>query len=483
MDSFIATDLALQQDALHAPLRVPQRLPFAAEILHSMATATNSATAATDKVDNRTPAEYFKAVVDHECIAPETWRSDQHFGDLAALTQSQPVFAAWDPQDIRTHACLAVTRQPGPLVVPNAHSPIGPFCVQLLPHPLMPVNALKTWKLSKLRVTVKCDEVEEFHTNAALNKNKKKRHRSATGVSTRNKNAAQPVIGIIREYPFERMEIYIFDMTLPASGCRPVKLEFSCTVLDPLNRIATFTACSNPLTVTSNCNQWQGALGSFLKHAIFGEFGATQAPFCRFFNYLQLAYLGSKGFPDERYLEPEEIRGWMMRCAVNGMRLLERSGELLEKHEVVTFDLFEAWFEVAGTVFYDLHTTNTGKLFQRLWAAGFVAIGSTSSAGPTTELAQTPGYFRLNIDTDQTSSQSYLVLQSLTRSHNLLQLERDHLDYFFEHSRNSEGCTHLMSFNDDHLVLPVESIFANSGKATLPYTFEIKRVTKIQQAK
>lgn len=449
----------------HLPgLNAPQPLPFSGSIFESLVKAT--------EIERQTPAEYFRAVVDKECIPAKTWSEDARFGDLSALTQRSPCFTLLDHLNIKTHACLAITDQPGPVFVANAHSASGSFRVQLLPHPLMPAQALKTWKIGPLKVTLLNDSEDEAKIAS------KKRGRP-------NKPSAKPLkrkvttATLNRDYLFDKLDICITDLTFPASGCRPMRLEFSCTIMDPLNRVATFTALSHSFMIISNCNQWKDGLGICLRNFIFPD-GTNQAPFSRFFNYLHLAYLDSKGFPEARYLDPLEIRTWLLDCATNDLRM-ERDRILLDSHHTVTDDLFEAWFDVAGPVLYDLHTSNVGKLFQKLWAAGFVGIGTTRAQ--LTDLDQVPGHYRLNINTQQSeenSRESYLILQSTTRSYALLALERDHLAYFFEHSRNSQGCTHLISATDDSLTLPIESIFAPkpSPSAASPLSFKTGSLVK-----
>jgi hypothetical protein len=214
--------------------------------------------------------------------------------------------------------------------------------------------------------------------------------------------------------------------------------------------------------IISNCNQWKDGLGICLRNFIFPN-TCTQASFNRFFNYLHLAYLDSKGFSEARYLDPTEILNWLLD-STEGEPRLDRDKQLLEIHQTVTMELFETWFETAGPVLYDLHTSNVGKLFQKLWAAGFVGIGAHRSVKD--ELDSEPGHCRLNINTlqgDDKPYESYLVLQTQDKSYALLALERDHLAYFFEHSRNSQGCTHLISATDPNNALPIEEIYAPRG--------------------
>jgi hypothetical protein len=426
------------------PLSVPSQLPFPGTIFDTLVKATET--------ERESPGEHFRITADRECFSAKTWSEDPRFGDLTALTQRAPVFTLLDHLNIKTHACLAITDQPGPVFVANAHSASGAFRVQLLPHPLMPSQALKTWKIGPLKVTLLHDSEDE----AKIASKKRGRPNKAPLKPLKRKPTTAT---LNRDYLFDKLDICITDLTFPASGCRPMRLEFSCTIMDPLNRVATFTAMSHSFMIISNCNQWKDGLGICLRNFVFPE-GANQAPFSRFFNYLHLAYLDSKGFPEARYLEPEEIRTWLLDCASHDARM-ERDRVLLETHQTLTDDLFETWFDVAGPVLYDLHTSNVGKLFQKLWAAGFIGIGTKRSR--LTELDQTPGHYRLTINTAQTDEQareSYLVLQSLERTYSLLALERDHLAYFFEHSRNSQGCTHLLSATDDYLTLPIESVYA-----------------------
>lgn len=425
------------------PLAAPAYLPYA-KILETLAQSSSK---------QKKPCEYFRSIVDMECITPETWNTEPMLNDLEALAQQSPSFLAFDTSNIDTHACLAVTDQPGPVLVANSNSTIGSFRVQLLPHPWMPAQALQTWKVSALKVSM-------IHlANSVTNGASKKRKRAGSSNNTPSKSfTAKKTTLSIREFIFDKLDISIADITLPPSGSQPVRLEFSCMVMDPLGRTTTYKALSLPFTVTSNCNQWKFGLGICLRHHIFPG-RVQQAPFARFFNVVQLMYLATKAFPEARYLEPGEMMGWLLDCAtlVPGM---QRDHTLLTTHGVVTSELFEAWFDGAGAIIYDLHTCNVGKLFQKLWAEGFVGIGTKH---PESILDSLPGHCRLSINTthlDMRDRESYLVLQSSSETYALLSLERDQLAYFFEHSRHSQHCTHLISAVDNSLALPIESVFA-----------------------
>lgn len=406
--------------------------------------------------DRLTPADFFQALVDSRIITAEEWAQGGVLSNLQALTQRTATFGILDHLDINTHACLSITSQPGPVFVANAHSPSGSFKIELLPHPLMPAQALKTWKVGPLKVTLLNDSEDEAKLNS-----KKRGRPNKTPIKPGKRKGT--TASLQKDYPFDKLEIIITDLSFPASGCRPMRLEFSCSIMDPLNRVATFSVVSNSFMIISNCNQWKDGLGICLRNFIFPA-TSTQAPFSRFFNYLHLAYLDSKGFVEARYLDPTEIRNWLADSTQNELRL-DRDRQLLEVHDTVTMDLFESWFEIAGPVLYDLHTSNVGKLFQRLWAAGFVGIGAHRSVNLADGSGE-PGYCRLNINTlqgDDKPYESYLVLKTKEKSYALLALERDHLAYFFEHSRNSQGCTHLLSATDPNNVLPIEEIYAPKG--------------------
>jgi hypothetical protein len=456
-----ANNLTGSMASSSAPLMMSSSLPFGGSFFDSLVKAT--------EIERQSPADMFRAMVDQSPITSKSWSNDPLFGELSALTQRSPSFVLLDHMDINSHACLTITDQPGPVFVANAHSASGSFRVQLLPHPLMPAQALKTWKVGPLKVTLLNDSEEEAKVAS------KKRGRP-------NKPNSKPVkrktmsATLNRDYTFDKLDISITDLTFPASGCRPMRLEFSCTIMDPLNRVATFSVLSNAFMIISNCNQWKDGLGICLRNFIFPD-GVNQAPFNRFFNYLHMAYLDSKGFDESRYLEPIEIKNWLLDCASHELRL-DRERQLLEVHNTVTDDLFEAWFEVAGPVLYDLHTSNVGKLFQKLWAAGFVGIGTKRDHFG--DLDYVPGHFRLSINTQQTGEnarESYLVLQSRDMAYSLLALERDHLAYFFEHSRNSQGCTHLISATNPDQALPIESIFVQKPPSSplSPHGTRVKR--------
>lgn len=431
--------------------------PNPAAIAHSLDTLVKVM-----EVDHQPPSEQFKAIVDEKPISAADWEEVLQLDSLGALTQRTPSFDMINPHDIRTHACLSLTKQPGPVYVANAHSATSLFHVQLLPHPLMPGQALKTWKVGPLKVQLLPDSDDDSRLGS------KKRGRPAKQSppprqQPAKRKAHNAAASFHREYPFDKLDIQIADMSFPASGCRPMRLEFSVTIMDPLSREATFTVSSNPFMIISNCNQWKDGLAVCLRNFVFPN-NSSQAPFNRFFNFLHLAYLDSKGFPEPRFLDPAEIRLWLrdaLDVAQQHSRSAERDRVLLETHGVVTEDLFETWFEMAGPVLYDLHTSNVGKLFQKLWATGFVGIGTTR---PTDDpLEGSPGHYRLNINTqmlDERPQESYLVLQAPDHFYPLLALERDHLAYFFEHSRNSRDCTHLLSATTAGKTLPIQTIFA-----------------------
>lgn len=413
------------------------------------------------EVERASPSELFRAVADVRPIVEAEWRDKPFLQDLAALTQKGPTFLSLEQFEIKTHACLVITRQPGPVFVASAHTIGAVFHVQLLPHPLMPAQALKTWKVGPLKTVLLNDSEDESKFMS-----KKRMRPSKQPVKTPKRKASNAPFQ--REYPFDKLDIVIDDLNFPASGCRPMRLEFSTTIMDPLGRVATFTATSNAFMIISNCNQWKDGLGICLRNFVFPA-GQNQAPFHRFFNYLHLAYLDSKGFSDDRYLDPMEIKNWLIDSAVDEMRL-DRDKQLLETQNTVTDELFEAWFEKASPVLYDLHTSNVGKLFQKLWAAGYVGIGSHRFS---LDDANTPaGHCRLNINTfhsDDNAQESYLVLQLKDKSYSLLALERDHLSYFFEHSRNSLGCTHLISATKNNAApLSVESLYTPRPGAPAP---------------
>lgn len=441
--------------ASHSPATLSTSQP-ASSIAHSL-----DALVKVMEVEHQAPAEQFKAIVNEKPISAADWEEVLQLDSLGALTQRTPTFEVLNPHDIRTHACLSLTKQPGPVYVANAHSATSLFHLQLLPHPLMPAQALKTWKVGALKVQLLPDGDDDVRLGS------KKRGRPAKQSPPPRQQAAKrkahnATASFHREYSFDKMDIQIADMSFPASGCRPMRLEFSCTIMDPLSREATFTVYSNPFMIISNCNQWKDGLAVCLRNFVFPD-GLGQAPFNRFFNFLHLAYLDSKGFPEPRFLDPAEIHLWLrdaLDVAQQQSRSAERDRVLLESHNVVTEDLFENWFDMAGPVLYDLHTSNVGKLFQKLWATGFVGIGTTRTSNDT--LDTTPGHYRLNINTqlmDDRPQESYLVLQAPGQFYPLLALERDHLAYFFEHSRNSRDCTHLISATTVGKALPIQSIF------------------------
>jgi len=404
------------------------------------------------ETERQSPAEQFRAVADARAISEGEWRDMAYLQDLSALTQKGPTFLLLEQYEIKTHACLVIVKQPGPVFVASAHTTGSVFHIQLLPHPLMPAQALKTWKVGPLKAVLLHDNDDE----TKLMSKKRSRPTKQPLKAPKRKVSNAP---FQREYPFDKLDIVIDDLNFPASGCRPMRLEFSTTIMDPLGRVATFTAVSNAFMVISNCNQWKDGLRICLLNFVFPN-GQNQAPFFRFYNYLHLAYLDSKGFSDERYLDPMEIKNWVVDSAVDEMRL-DRDKQLLEMHNTVTDELFEAWFEKASPVLYDLHTSNVGKLFQKLWAAGYVGIGSHRFS--VDDAAHAAGHCRLNINTfhsDDSPQESYLVLQLKDKSYSLLALERDHLSYFFEHSRNSLGCTHLISATKSNAPpLAVESLY------------------------
>lgn len=455
--------IVLPRSALlaHAASPIPDDLPAP----HSTSPTAHSLEALVKvmEVEHQTPAEQFKAIVNEKPISAADWEEVLQLDSLGALTQRSPAFDALNPHDIRSHACLTLTKQPGPVYVANAHATAAVFHVQLLPHPLMPAQALKTWKIGPLKVQLLPDGDDDMRSGSKKRGRPTKQSQSPPPRQTSAKRKAHnAAANFHREYTFDKLDIQIADMSFPASGCRPVRLEFSCSIMDPLSREATFLVYSNPFMIISNCNQWKDGLAVCLRNFVFPD-GTTQAPFNRFFNFLHLAYLDSKGFPEPRFLDPAEIRLWLrdsLDVAQQQSRGAERDRLLLESHNVVTEDLFENWFDMAGPVLYDLHTSNVGKLFQKLWATGFVGIGTTRTTNDT--LDSTPGHYRLNINTqllDDRPQESYLVLQAPNQFYPLLALERDHLAYFFEHSRNSRDCTHLISATTVGKALSIQTIF------------------------
>lgn len=439
------------------PYALPSPSSGAVTLPNPFAASLDSLVRAAEK-DTVSPGEHFQRTVDLRAIPPIEWSEGTILYNLGTLIHRPPAFRFLDPLDITTHAVLAVTSQPGPVFVATAHAPSGSFRVELLPNPLMPAHALKTWKVGPLKVTLLNESDEEVKPQT------KKRGR-ANKLPTKTAKRKPMATTLQSEYPFDKLEVTISDLAFPASGCRPMRLEFSCHVMDPLGRQATFTAASNSFMIISNCNQWKDGLCVCLRNFVFPN-GSSQAPFNRFFNYLQLTYLDSKGFPEARFLDPSEVKHWLLDSCVNEHQF-ERDRQLLEQHQTVTIDLFETWFEIAGPVFYDLHTSNVGKLFQKLWAAGFVGIGSVRTI--TDDNTFKPGHCRLTINTrpsDDTGNESYLMLQQGDKNYVLLTLERDHLAYFFEHSRNSQGCTHLLSSIIPGVTLPIEDVYAEKASRT-----------------
>lgn len=416
---------------------------------HPLTTSLDSLVhaAETDPISIR---ESFQSTADKRPITPLEWSEGTTLYNLGSLIYRHPQFPVFDPTDITTHAVLAVTSHPGPVFVPPARSHCGAFRVELLPHPQMDPLARSSWKVSSLQITL----LNESDGEPRPQQSKK-----------RGRPPSKPrvvLMPIHSEYAFDKLEATISDLTFPASGGRSARLEFECQVYDPSRPLrrqhANFIAHSNPFMVTSNCNQWTEGFRVCLRHFVFPD-GATQAPFNRFFNYLQLLYLDCKGFPEARFLDPFEIHNWLLDSSTDEHQL-DRDRQLLATQQSVTLDLFDTWFGVAGQVFYDLHTTNVGKLFQKLWAAGFVGIGSVRTKPDCT---YEPGHCRLTINShpsDGSCDESYLMLHQADKCYVLRTLERDHLSYFFQHSRHSLGCTHLLSSITPGAVLPIEEVYA-----------------------
>lgn len=441
----------------------------------------------------QSPNEQFNLIVDEKPITAVDWQEVMSRITLASLTQQHPSFNDIDFYNIETQACLNLTYQPGPIFVPTAHSKNSMFHLQLLSHPLMPLNALKTWKVGPLNITLlplhnnihdRFDDMVVHDNHPNLKKRLRSSKHSSVFVTdfSSSRKTSQNQTHFYRQYPFHTLDIKITDMSFPASGCLPMKLEFSVEVMDPLSRKTTFKVHSNPFVVISNCNQWTQGFAVCLKNFIFPN-NSNQASFCRFFNFLQLGYLDSKGFSERRFLEPNEIRLWIK----DTLDLIEtfdfkrgkRDRVLFETHDIVSEDLFDYWFEKAGSVFYDLHTSNVGKLFQTLWAKGFIGIGSfvqtdnnevSSNISESSHHDYHPGRCRLYVDTktidERPAHESYLILETPDVSYQLLSFERDHLAYFFEHSKNAMGCTHLVSVTNVGNTLPIETIFTPRNNTT-----------------
>lgn len=385
-------------------------------------------------------ADEFRAMADAKIISPQVWEGSTFIKKLPFLLQSTPKFPIFDFHDISTHAALVVTSQPGMIHVPSSNSTLESFRVELVPHPCMPFGGLKSWRVGNLQVQATVDD--EVGPKRKVRKGAK--------------SSAVSDIKINRQYQFNFMDVLINDLKMSPTGMRPVVIKFSCVAMDPMNRSMEFTAYANPFGVFTNCNQWHFGMDICLRHHIFGK-NCEQASFTRVFNYVQLAYLSTKGFAQDRFLQPEEITSWIFE-SVKDDHLLSRDLALFHSHDIVTKDLYSAWFESAGAIFYDLHTSNVGKKFQYLWATGYIGIGGSYRQE---EMNDPEGHYRMVIccERDIPSTKSYLSLENSSSSHPLIPLERDNIGYFFEHSRNSIGCTHLVSFTEGGDPLPVEDLY------------------------
>jgi hypothetical protein len=458
-----------------------------AQVAETAAATTTTTVAATT---TSTIADYFYATVDHHVMQPNDWTDT--LSNLHAFTnENSTAFSVLlDPVDFKTHAKLCILKQPGPVLVPMTNTSLDTFCIELLPHPLLPPKALTLWQPKCLKVALLIDDTEDLSNTKASQS--KKRKRDNTTISTPPTVATSRIRRPVqKEYPFNNFRAELRDLVFPSTGGKSARLEFTCVVIDPLQRIVEFTALSNAFMIISNSNQWKDGLKVCLRHLVFfKDKYPFQAPFIRFFNYLQLVYLDSKGFYETRFLEAEEIRGWLLDSMRNNSHNIDRDLQLLEKHQTITLSLFELWYESAGPLFYDLHTANVNKLFQKLWANGFIGIGLSSylsvatpsttssptvvtpTAAVTASDTKTQGHCRLMINTtycndnnNDGKEESYLVLQfpyNNNKQHVLLSFERDYLAYFFQHSRNSLECTHLVSVITPDVFMSVEQILTNN---------------------
>lgn len=396
---------------------------------------------------------FWHANCDKECFDEEIWQ-DQLFGgiDLNDLTQETPTFPKFDENNILTHAVLCVTQQPGVVFLPSSKSNIGEFRVQLLPHPALPsVHPSKPWKIGPLKVSLASD------MPAAGSKKRRRTMPLGDGDST---NSTRHLKSLGREYAFQNMDTVVSDIKSSPTSCKPISIYFECTVEDALGRTALFSTLSRSFIVSSNCIQWIFGFANAVKNLVFANGTTGQVPFPRLFNYLQLAYLHSKGFEETRYLTEREIRSWINDFASTQVRM-ERDYELFHCHDTVSMALFLAWIDAAAVVFYDLHTAAVGKVFQNLWVAGFVGFGKPVPIASVQKEQQNDVICKLVIDTtftEWTTRESYLLLAGPISTHKLLALERDHLDYFLQCSKNALGCTHLIGASQEESLLSVESI-------------------------
>ena len=388
----------------------------------------------------------FQSLANERFIMPAEWESNEDLQDYVALSQCSPTFKSLDGS-MSTLAQLVVTHQPGPVFVPMANTYVDAFTVELVAHPLISSVIIDTWSVESLRVTmtyVEEDDVDQSGDAGATTKKRKRVKKGYPSMATPTPKVRSRTPLYSKEYPFANKVVAVRDMSFRASACRPVRLFFETTATDALGRKTIFATSSHPFMILSNCNQWKEGLALYLRHRVFEE-GRDNTSFHRLFNYLQLAYLATKGFSGTRHLYPLEVMRWMIGAVQSELRL-KRDVVALEDVGVVSRHLFEAWCEHAGPIFYDLHTANTNKHFKLLWAKGYIGIGSVTAS----TAAIPDGHCRLFInpshfETERREAASYLAMQTNTTTYSLLNLEKEYLAYFFEHSRNSAGYTHLVS--------------------------------------